>query len=369
MKNFAKFISTLSLFLFITNNTFAHSPGGVSVCLKAWHNADGGTTLSSRIFSTWNEPSGNIFNTTQGSYTGPKLINTSGNSRNCIGGGGSGAGQAGVLSPFKSGSGADGEVILANTSTPTITAISANICAGGFITITGTNLTTATIVTIGGTAVSSITSKTGTQIIAVVNTACTGYVQVTTSGGTATSAGTFASNAIPDAPTVTTPLNYCLSAVASQLTATGSNLTLGNTFPKTTAVVANNRGSANYSWLDANVAAGYNYYRIRSIDKNGQINYTKIVKIWIGQMKAAIAVYPNPIANGVINLQLTNQPAGVYGIRLLNSLGQIIVSKEISHTEGSSTVSIQYSHQLSKGIYQLEVTKPDGTVEVEKVVN
>jgi len=115
-------------------------------------------------------------------------------------------------------------ISLVRGQAPTITNLSSNICAGGSITITGSNLLTATSVTIGGTAVSSITSNTSTQIIAVVNTACTGNVKVTTSGGTATSAGTFTSNAIPAAPTVTTPINYCLNATASQLAATGSIL-------------------------------------------------------------------------------------------------------------------------------------------------
>ncbi|WP_431243370.1 DUF642 domain-containing protein [Flavobacterium sp. P21] len=83
---------------------------------------------------------------------------------------------------------------------PTITSLgSTNGCAGGSITINGTNLTgaTATNVKIGGTAVSSITSNSGSQIVAVIGTGTTGTVSVTTAGGTATSASTFTVNQLP----------------------------------------------------------------------------------------------------------------------------------------------------------------------------
>ena len=122
-----------------------------------------------------------------------------GNSGNSIGGGGGGAGQSSGLQTWKGGSGANGEVIITNTTPPTITGLSSNICAGGSITITGTNFVgiTAGNVTIGGTPVSSITSASNTQVVAVLNAPCTGTVKVSTGYGTATRAGTFISTALP----------------------------------------------------------------------------------------------------------------------------------------------------------------------------
>jgi hypothetical protein len=69
-------------------------------------------------------------------------------------------------------------------------------------------------------------------------------------------------------------------------------------------------------------------------------------------------VYPNPVSDGNINLQLINQPKGRYGIRLLNNLGQVMMVKHIVHEEGSSTESLKVK-LLVHGAYQLEVTKPD----------
>ena len=125
-----------------------------------------------------------------------------------------------------------------------------------------------------------------------------------------------------------------------------------------TAATANNGGSAVYVIADASLVEGYNFYRVKSVDVNGKTSYTNVVKVLIGSMKQDITIYPNPITDGMIHLQLVNQPAGSYNIRLLNKIGQEIVTKKISHTEGSSTELIKWDYNLAHGIYQLEVTGP-----------
>ena len=142
----------------------------------------------------------------------------------------------------------------------------------------------------------------------------------------------------------------------------------GNKFSKVATTTALNGAANQYNWLDKNPAIGYNYYRIRSVDKNGKTGYTQVVKVNISNAIATISIYPNPIVNGVVNVQLINQPAGVYGIRLLNPLGQVIVSKSVTHAEGTSTEPIKWDYKLAHGMYQLEVTKPDGDIKVIKVM-
>ena len=81
----------------------------------------------------------------------------------------------------------------------------------------------------------------------------------------------------------------------------------------------------------------------------------------MGIGKPEITIYPNPIVNGVINLHLTNLPAGQYSIRLLNKLGQVIVYRKVNHAEGSSIEPISWDYNLAHGMYQLEINQPDGT--------
>ena len=128
------------------------------------------------------------------------------------------------------------------------------------------------------------------------------------------------------------------------------------------AATGNGTGSASYQVTDDHPVTGYNYYRIRSNSGDGKISLTQVVKALMGTLKQDIAIYPNPITDGMIHLQFMNEPAGKYGIRLLNKLGQVILRKEVTRMDGSSTELIQWDYNLAHGMYQLEVTKPDGTV-------
>ncbi len=62
---------------------------------------------------------------------------------------------------------------------------------------------------------------------------------------------------------------------------------------------------------------------------------------------------------GVINLQLNNLPSGNYKTRLLNSFGQVVLIKIITHAVGNAIEKIALSKQIAKGIYNLEIINPD----------
>jgi hypothetical protein len=142
----------------------------------------------------------------------------------------------------------------------------------------------------------------------------------------------------------------------------------GVQFAKVSTTVALNKDSSSYNWNDQFVLPGTYYYRIKLVEKSGKVQYSKTVKVLIGNGKPLISIYPNPITNGIINLQFINQPAGKYGIRLMNQLGQIIVSKQIVRMNGSNTESIHWDYNLAHGVYQLQIFYPDGGMKVIKVI-
>jgi hypothetical protein len=144
----------------------------------------------------------------------------------------------------------------------------------------------------------------------------------------------------------------------------------GNQFTSITSASPTNNfgGSASYLISDTKPAEGYNYYRIKSVDVNGAAATSNIVRVLIGKIGQEITVYPNPVINGKINLVLNNQPAGKYGIRIFNKSGQVIKESLIQHSQGNSTETIQLDNYLPKGIYHLEINRPDGTLTNIKVV-
>jgi hypothetical protein len=137
----------------------------------------------------------------------------------------------------------------------------------------------------------------------------------------------------------------------------------GNLFTTMAVVLAtaNNGGSASYPQTDTHPLEGYNYYRIKSVDINGQIAYSNVVKVLHGNENKKIIVYPNPIQNGIINLLFENQPGGMYTIRILNKSGQLILVQQVQHLDGTAIEHIALRKFISQGLYLLEILKPDDT--------
>ena len=67
-----------------------------------------------------------------------------------------------------------------------------------------------------------------------------------------------------------------------------------------------------------------------------------------GKGASSIVVYPNPIINNTINLQLLNQQPGKYSIRLFNALGQEVYRKELNHIGGSASETLLPATKLQK---------------------
>jgi trimeric autotransporter adhesin len=132
----------------------------------------------------------------------------------------------------------------------------------------------------------------------------------------------------------------------------------GNQF-RSIGTVASRGNSANevrYTLLDATPVNGANYYRVKMFDKNGQITYTRIVRVNIGSGKPAVSVYPNPVVGDLISLQLDNLEQGNYNIRLMNSAGQVVAQKQLNHAGGSASESLMLNGNVPAGIYQLNIT-------------
>jgi hypothetical protein len=79
-------------------------------------------------------------------------------------------------------------------------------------------------------------------------------------------------------------------------------------------------------------------------------------------------VYPNPSTDGNLALQLSNLPAGMYTVKLTNSIGQLMCKELINHAGGTSTNSIHPATQLISGNYQVEVIDITGKSTVIKVL-
>lgn len=130
----------------------------------------------------------------------------------------------------------------------------------------------------------------------------------------------------------------------------------GRTFTPIGAVPATGGiGALNYIYLDMNPFAGDNFYRLRIIDIDGRYKYSMIVKVVVGKDGQILVIYPNPVADRMINVQLNNFTKGRYEFNLYNSAGQIVYTRSINHGGGSASEVITLPSSISRGIYYANI--------------
>ncbi len=122
-----------------------------------------------------------------------------------------------------------------------------------------------------------------------------------------------------------------------------------------------------YNWVNVSPPEGY-YYRIRSTSNNNVIGYSNIVKVKLNKNTSLIYVFPNPVIDNTLHLQMKSMPEGKCSIRLINNLGQVVNTSSFYHLAGTATETIQPKSKLLKGLYQLEISAPDKTTTTIRVL-
>jgi hypothetical protein len=121
--------------------------------------------------------------------------------------------------------------------------------------------------------------------------------------------------------------------------------------------------SKQYSWTDVTAEAGINFYRIVNVNKNGTVAYSKVLKVEAGNITTAtINVYPTVVNDGVLSLQFNNSQKGIYMLRLINTTGQVLLTKTITHSGGNTTQTVHFDRNVSKGMCQLNIVGPDKNI-------
>jgi hypothetical protein len=110
-----------------------------------------------------------------------------------------------------------------------------------------------------------------------------------------------------------------------------------------------------YMFEDMSPQPGINFYRLKIIDANGKAEYSKIVSIHTGDAQKSITVYPNPVTDKTIILQLNNLHQGIFNIELYNSIGQAVYKSKIVYPGGSLAETIKLPASIAEGLYHLHV--------------
>ena len=89
-------------------------------------------------------------------------------------------------------------------------------------------------------------------------------------------------------------------------------------------------------------------------NKNAVVNYTQIVMVNITKDKTSISIYPNPVHNKTIQLQLNNIDEGSYSLMVYDINGKYFYKSNFQYAGGSSSETINLN-KTSSGIYYVEL--------------
>ncbi|MBS1920104.1 MAG: choice-of-anchor J domain-containing protein [Bacteroidetes bacterium] len=115
-----------------------------------------------------------------------------------------------------------------------------------------------------------------------------------------------------------------------------------------------------YTVYDASPVIGVNYYRLKSVDKDGTFSYSAIRKVIFGDPGFTYSIYPNP-AKDLLQLSVTN-PAGFNCVvKIINSVGEIVLQKTINTSSASTQIPV---NTLTSGMYYLNILDRKGNEQV-----
>ncbi|MCU0426276.1 MAG: IPT/TIG domain-containing protein [Candidatus Kapabacteria bacterium] len=258
-----------------------------------------------------------------------------------------------LTSPF--GSESASERFVVTIPAPTITGFSPTSGAPGtVVTITGTNLTGATSVNVGGAAANYTVNRDGTVSVTIPANAQTGVITITTPGGTANS-GRTTFTVLPLPPTITS-FTPTIASPGRTITITGTNLTgassvtIGNT-PATSFTVISP------TMITFVVPATGNGV-ITVVTPGGRAISGGVLIVNPASVRVAeeygMRIFPQPTTD-YITLEYTLQQPAPVQMEIVNSLGvSVLTYLETQQGSGIHRATIQ-TKTLSQGVYFVRI--------------
>ena len=129
----------------------------------------------------------------------------------------------------------------------------------------------------------------------------------------------------------------------------------------------NSNFSLGYNYKDAAPANGLNYYRILTSTQADQDLYSNIVKASLQQPLNQITMYPNPIKNNNVTVNLNQVIPGEYRFQIISALGSVLQSRTFFITDIDKQINLLIPQTLPNGMYELSITKPDHSSEIKTI--
>lgn len=131
------------------------------------------------------------------------------------------------------------------------------------------------------------------------------------------------------------------------------------------AAGGNSQASISYSLNDHQPYSGHNYYRLASVDKDGNMNYSQTVDLYFGD-QAKITCYPNPVKD-VLHLLIDLTQSSTLYIQLMDVTGRVCFTQQVDAMAGSNHYEIK-TDSFTTGMYEVKMTNARGLNYVSRIM-
>ncbi len=111
-------------------------------------------------------------------------------------------------------------------------------------------------------------------------------------------------------------------------------------------------GSRNYSLTHTTPKQGLNYYRLKTIDKDGKVSYSEVRTVNFGGVEGVVKIYPIP-ATATVNITLTNAMINQSGtISIIALDGRLVHAQTTTALSQTETINVS---KLASGKYIVRI--------------
>ena len=120
-----------------------------------------------------------------------------------------------------------------------------------------------------------------------------------------------------------------------------------------------NGNGAAYSIIDYHPFSGFNYYRLKVIDLDGNFSYSDVIKLVMPEKELVVTqLFPTPVFN-LLHLQLQSGKRQIVKFSVFDITGKFLESGAFDLKEGMNDASISFGN-LAGGIYFIHVKNWQG---------
>lgn len=138
----------------------------------------------------------------------------------------------------------------------------------------------------------------------------------------------------------------------------GSWQSLGTVYSKYSSI------GNTYYFTDGAVLSNTTYYRLRIVDKDGKISYSKIININTGDITNQVSIFPNPIINLTFNLKFSSPDAAIVNVFTIE--GKLLFNASL---QGQTQYQLKLPSSAASGNYLLVQVISRGKTNVFNILN